>query len=452
MASLSDGDVAARPLTVMRGRPLRGRFKVAPAAGHFALAVFLAALARGESVLYRDAGQPDAELTAIRRLLDATGIRVHVTEDRWEINGLGMLGLLEPEKAVDLSGAEKSLPPVLALLGSFGFPSRLIGESRHGAPSLTPVVQILKSIGIVIEEQRSGRLPLTVRAPRTAMPFAVRLEGSTPAAKAALLLAALGLPGISSIREASPSPDHAERLLRHFGATVLETTGVDGSRTLAVTGLPTLGARTLALAGDPDLAALPLLAALIVPDSDVRIENVPMHPGRVVVLSTLEEMGGDISVLDRRLAGGEEVADLRVRHSPLLGVTVDARQLTLDAVAVLAVAGAFAAGETRLPRLGLKGEGELHAALAATLSANGATARADATGLHVGRPAAGRRLGGESVRTGDDPHLAAALLVFGLAAAEQVTLEDMAALSMAFPDLIDGLEGLGAEFYWREAA
>ena len=176
-----------------------------------------------------------------------------------------------------------------------------------------------------------------------------------------------------------------------------------------------------------------------------------MHPARLAVLTALREMGGSIELIDRRLSGGEDVADLRVTHSPLLGIEVDPRGLTPAAIPPLAVAGAFAAGQLRLPRLGFSGEPALHKTLAEMLSANGATAGADARGLSIGRPARGGRLGGERINAGGDPFLAAAFVVFGLGAAEQVTLEDDGPLQAAFPDLIGGLEALGAEFFRLEA-
>ena len=452
MASFSDGDIAARPLTARRSRALRGHFKVAPDSGLFALAAMLAALARGRSTLYRDAGAPDPDLQATYRLLEAIGARPEVADDRWEISGLGTRGLLEPAKPIDFSGAGRALPLALALLGSFDFEARLVGGRGPGRATVARAIDVLRKTGMSIGEQQAGRLPISVAGPKTPVPFSVRLDEPSGDTKAALLLAALSLPGTSMIEEVHPSSDESERLLHHFGAGIVEATGVDGVRTLAVSGLATLGARTLALPGDADLAAFPLVAALIVPDSDVVIENVPMHPARMALISALEEMGGDIAIGERRLVAGQEVADLEVRHSPLLGMSIDGRGLTPAGVPPLAVAGAFAAGETHLPRLGFAGEVALHEALAAGLSANGATARADAAGLHVGRPAAGRRLGGEDVLAGDDACLAAAFLVFGLAAADPVTVQRTDALSSAFPDLVAGLEGLGAELYWWEAA
>lgn len=451
MASPSDEQTADRPLTVMRSRALRGRFKVGPDPMLFSLAAMLGVLSRGTTVLYHDAVDVDANRRATLELLRELGATPEVSDDRWEIHGLGALGLLEPERPLDFSGAGRATPLALGLLGPYGFASRLIGDMPPGTPSLTPTIEALKALGIDIREQKTGRLPVTVKGPRTPVPFVSRLANPSPETKTAMLLAALGTPGISTLIEAAPTPDQPERLVRHFGATVTETQDA-GGRVLAIGGLPALGARTLEVPGDPDLVAFPLLAALMVPDSDVLIENVAMHPARLAVLSAFREMGGTIDVIDRRLSAGEEVADLRVMHSPLLGIDIEPRGLTAAAVPPLAIAGAFAAGQTHLPRLGFAGEAALHKALAEALVANGATASADQRGLTVGRPARGKRLGGDRIAAGANPFLAAAFLVFGLGAGEQVTIEDEGPMNAAFPDLISGLEALGAEFFRLEAA
>ena len=382
MASPSDAQTAERPLTILRSRPLRGRFKVGPDPLLFALAAMLGALSRGTTVLYHDAVDIDANRRATLDLLREVGAAPEVADDRGVIHGLGALGLLEPERPIDFSGAVRAAPLALGLLGPYGFASRLIGDMPPGSPPLSPAIAALRTLGIDIREQKTGKLPVTVRGPRTAVPYIARLPQASIEAKAAMLLAALGIPGVSTLTEVEPTTDQPERLVRHFGAGVAESEGANGERTLEVP-------------GDPDLVAFPLLAALIVPESDVLIENVPVHPARLAVLTALREMGGSIELIDRRLSGGEDVADLRVTHSPLLGIEVDPRGLTPAAIPPLAVAGAFAAGQLRLPRLGFSGEPALHKTLAEMLSANGATAGADARGLSIGRPARGGRLGGE---------------------------------------------------------
>jgi len=331
----------------------------------------------------------------------------------------------------------------MGLVAPYGFTTRFVGE-RADTTAAPAVVDALRSIGAEIET-RGGRFPISVRGPRMTIPFAWPLRGGSME-KAAALLAALSIPGVSTLVEPEPTADHAERLLRHFGATVEVRDGESRGRTIEIAGLPALGARTLTLAGDPDIAALAVLAGLIVPESEILVENVMLHPAHRAVFQALEEMGGQIDIRNQRSTAGEDIADFRVRHSPLLGIAVAPEGLTPGAMMVLAIAGAFAAGETRLPRLGQPGEAATLRRLAEGLSNNGATVSLSKTGITVGRPTAGGRLGGGTVATGGDPLLAAVFTVFGLAAVEQVAIDDDLRMEAAYPGLMRQFEALGAEF------
>ncbi|HTJ58747.1 MAG TPA: hypothetical protein VL418_14435 [Devosiaceae bacterium] len=448
---MSDPLDPARPLTVLRARGLGGRFHVPADPNLFCLAAMLGAVARGETVLFTNAAEPDPNLVATLGLLRALGVRIEVSDDRWQIDGLGPLGLLAPARALDFTNAGRVLPLAMGLVAPYGFTTRLAGLAESAVAPLG-LIERLRALGTEVREGRGGRLPISLKGPKTLIPQVGRLPSGALEAKAALLLSALALPGTSSFLEDAPGPDHPERLFRHFGAIITDRPGDNGSHTLDIAGLPALGARTLALAGAPDVAALAVLAALIVPASDVLVEDVWVNPARTVVLSTLRQMGGHISVLDRRQAAGEDVADLHVRHSPLLGIEVEPAGLSLGDIVLLAIAGSFAAGETRLPKLGFEGEAELRRMLIADLSANNAVARLEGDALIVARPEAGRRLGGAVVNGMGGPLYTAAFMTLGLAAAEQVTIADDAAMETAYPGLIRSFEALGAEFHWGWAA
>jgi 3-phosphoshikimate 1-carboxyvinyltransferase len=134
--------------------------------------------------------------------------------------------------------------------------------------------------------------------------------------KSAVLLAGLNTPGITTVVETVMTRDHTEKMLRGFGADLSVETDKNGVRTIRIRGQGKLTGQTIAVPGDPSSAAFLVVAALIVPGSDVTIENVLLNATRTGLITTLQEMGGSIDIRHRRNAGGEEVADLRVRHSP----------------------------------------------------------------------------------------------------------------------------------------
>jgi 3-phosphoshikimate 1-carboxyvinyltransferase len=238
-------------------------------------------------------------------------------------------------------------------------------------------------------------------------------------------------------------------MLAGFGAELEIETGPEGVRHIRLQGQGKLTGRTIIVPGDPSSAAFPIVAALIVPGSDIVIENVLMNPTRTGLIATLLEMGASIELLNGRDAGGEDVADLRVRHSELRGVTVPADRAPsmIDEYPVLAVAAAFAEGETLmqgLDELRVK-ESDRLAAVARGLEANGVDCTEGKDFLAVrGRPG-GKGIGGGTVETHLDHRIAMSFLVMGLAAQKPVTVDDANMIATSFPEFMGLMRGLGAE-------
>jgi 3-phosphoshikimate 1-carboxyvinyltransferase len=200
---------------------------------------------------------------------------------------------------------------------------------------------------------------------------------------------------------------------------------------------------------DPSSAAFPLAAALIVPGSEIVIEGVMTNPLRSGLLTTLQEMGADIALENKRDEGGEEVADIRARYSASLeGVDVPAVRAPsmIDEYPILAVAAAFASGETRmrgLSELRVK-ESDRLAAIAAGLAANGVDCAIEGDDLIV--RGEGKARGGGLVATHLDHRIAMSFLVMGLASEREVTVDDESMIATSFPDFRALMERLGARF------
>jgi 3-phosphoshikimate 1-carboxyvinyltransferase len=249
--------------------------------------------------------------------------------------------------------------------------------------------------------------------------------------------------------ESEASRDHTEKMLRHFGAEVAVVPEGAAGRRITLQGRPELRPSPVVVPADPSSAAFPLVAALIAPGSDVVIEGVMMNPLRTGLLVTLLEMGARIDVLDRRLEGGEEVADLRVRASALAGVDVPAARAPsmIDEYPVLAVAAAFARGPTRmrgLHELRVK-ESDRLAAVAAGLAAAGIDHAIEGDDLLVSG-GDGAVPGGGSVETHLDHRIAMSFLVMGLASGAPMAIDDSAMIATSFPAFRPLMESLGAQF------
>jgi 3-phosphoshikimate 1-carboxyvinyltransferase len=237
-------------------------------------------------------------------------------------------------------------------------------------------------------------------------------------------------------------------MLAAFGAGISVETSKDDGETIHLAGRADLTACSVEVPRDPSSAAFPLVAALIVPGSEISMPAILLNPRRVGLIETLLEMGADIRIQNRRNSGGEEIGDLLVRHSVLKGVTVPAGRAPsmIDEYPILAVAAAFAEGDTvmkGLEELRVK-ESDRLSAIARGLEANGVGFSETADGLTVkGR---GDAAGGGTVATHMDHRIAMAFLILGLAAREPVTVDDTAMIATSFPSFQTLMRGLGADF------
>lgn len=330
---------------------------------------------------------------------------------------------------------------------------RGIAASFDGDQSLRsrPMGRILGPIGLMgaSSSSRDGRLPVTLHACPGLR--AIDFELPTPSAqiKSAVLLAALGADGVTTVREPVPCRDHTERMLQTFGATLEIEASPSGARIMRLAGGQSLEATDISVPGDPSSAAFLVASALITPGADVVVENVLVNPLRAGLYETLLEMGADLSFDNRRIDSGEPVADVRARHSALRGVEVPPERAAsmIDEYPILSVVAAFAEGETFMrgvEELRVK-ESDRIAAVEAGLAENGVATKSGADWLRVmGR--SGEVPGGGRVRTMHDHRIAMSFLVMGLGAQAPVEIDDAAMIATSFPNFFDLMAGLGAEF------
>ena len=365
----------------------------------------------------------------------------------WRVHGVGLGALLEPEMPLDFGNAGTGSRLVMGLVGSHPIAAMFIGDASLSRRPMGRVLEPLRRMGAEAIARAGDRLPLALRGPATAVPLSYRVPVPSAQVKSAVLLAGLNAPGLTTVIEPTPTRDHTERMLQGFGASVAVEPGEDGARVIRLEGQPTLRAQALSVPADPSSAAFPMVAALLVPDSEVRIAGLMLNPTRTGLLLTLQEMGADIRIENARSEGGEQVGDLTVRASALKGVRVPPERAPsmIDEYPVLAVAAAFAEGETvmeGLDELRVK-ESDRLAAVAAGLRANGVECREGRDSLVV---RGGRVAGGGTVATYLDHRIAMAFLVMGLAAERPVTVDDAAMIATSFPGFVALMEGLGATF------
>jgi 3-phosphoshikimate 1-carboxyvinyltransferase len=435
-------------LVARRSRPLAGQIDVPGDKSISHRALMLGALAVGETAITGLLAGDDVLHTAA--CMRALGAEIARGEDGvWRVAGLGVGGLVEPDRVLDMGNSGTGVRLLMGLVASHPMTAIFTGDASLCRRPMARVTTPLAQMGARFVGRSGGRLPLAVVGTADALPIEYRLPVASAQVKSAIILAGLNTPGETTVIEPEPTRDHSERLLRHFGAEVRVEDDSDGARRVTLVGQPELRAADVVVPGDPSSAAFPTVAALIVPGSEVRIRNVGTNPLRTGLFTTLAEMGADIAFAEARIAGGEPVADLVVRAGGLKGVEVPAERAPsmIDEYPILAVAAACAEGTTimrGLAELRVK-ESDRLAAMARGLAANGVAVEELPDGLIVhgrGRPPAG----GALVATEMDHRIAMSFLVLGLAAECAVTVDDDAMIDTSFPGFAALMGGLGADF------
>ena len=436
------------PLVARRSKRLAGRVRVPgdKSISHRALLIGLLAvgatdiegLLEGEDVL------------ATARACALLGAAVErLAPGRWRVQGMGVGSLLAPDAVLNFGNSGTGVRLAMGVVAGHPVEAVFDGDQSLRRRPMRRVLEPLARMGAaIIEEAEGGRLPLRLKGAEDAIP--IEFESSVPSAqvKSAVLLCGLAAPGETTVIESEATRDHTERMLAYFGAELTVAPHGEHGRRITLKGRPELMPRPIAVPADPSSSAFPLVAALIVPGSDLILEGVLANPLRTGLLVTLKEMGALIEEIDRRDVGREPVVDLRVRASNLRAVEVPAARAPsmIDEYPVLAVAAAFAEGETRmrgLSELRVK-ESDRLAAIAAGLAANGVEHEIAGDDLIV-RGGSHRVRGGGTVMTHMDHRIAMAFLVMGIASEQPVAVDDGSFIATSFPGFAELMRGLGAD-------
>ena len=418
--------------------PLRGRLRVPSDKSISHRAVMLGALADGST---RVRGfLPGADTLATLAAVQAMGVQVS-RRAAGEVELTRDGPLRDPAAALDCGNSGTGLRLLTGLLAGQGVAAELTGDASLRRRPMQRIIDPLERMGARLAAAPGGTAPLALGR--------ARLQGihyASPVAsaqvKSCVLLAGLGAAGETRVSEPAPSRDHTERMLRSFGYTVRQD--ADG---VSLHGGGELYAAQIEVPADISSAAFALVAATIVPDSEVLLECVGINPTRTGILDVLRAMGADISLENARELGAEPVADLRVRSAALRGIDVPPAlvPLSIDEFPAIAVAAACAEGVTRVTgaaELRVK-ESDRIASVVAGLRAVGIDSEAFADGFTV----AGGRLRAGEVQSAGDHRIAMAFAVAGMIASEPVLIHDCDNVVTSYPGFVEQMTALGARLH-----
>jgi 3-phosphoshikimate 1-carboxyvinyltransferase len=442
------------PLKARRAGPLKGIAQMPGDKSISQRALILGALAEGETRISGLLESGDVHSTA--GALRALGAELTAeAAGRWRVKGTGVGNWISPKTELDFGNSGTGSRLVMGAMATTPVTAVFTGDASLRSRPMARVLDPLKAFGISYKGQGpKAQMPLTLHGARDAKSAAVHVATASAQVKSALLLAALNADGISTITQDQHTRDHTEKMLAAFGADISVAPlkvvdGTDYGDVIKIKGPARLTGCDVEVPRDPSSAAFAIVAALIVPDSEVHLHAVLLNERRIGLLQTLQEMGGKIGIENARNSGGERIGDIVVRYSQLKGVTVPRGRAPsmIDEYPVLSVAASFATGRTimrGLDELRVK-ESDRLAAIIAGLRANGVECSDNEFDdlIVEGMGPDGVR-GGGTVSTHMDHRIAMSFLTMGLASDNPVTVDDVTMIATSFPEYQDLMRGLGA--------
>ena len=423
------------------GGPLHGDLTVPGDKSVSHRAIMLASLAEGVSHIRGFLEGGDTHATV--RIFAQMGVRIEApAPHRRIVHGVGLHGLRTPADVLDCGNSGTAMRLLSGLLAGQAFDSILAGDASLSNRPMRRVTEPLTRMGATIATAQGGMPPLRIRGGQALRGIDYTSPIASAQVKSALLLAGLYASGETAVSEPRPTRDYTERMLAAFGWPVVSAPG-----RAALTGGHALRGCDVEVPADFSSAAFFIVAAILIPGSELVLRAVGLNPRRIGLLHVLRAMGADIAEENRYEAGGEPAADLVVRHAPLRGIEVPAEHVAdmIDEFPILFVAAACAEGVTTI-----RGAGELRvkesdriAVMAAGLRSLGVRIEETPDGAVI----EGGRLQGGSVDSHGDHRCAMAFTVAGAAADDNVTIRDCANIATSFPDFAELARAAGLKVF-----
>jgi len=376
---------------------------------------------------------------ATRNTFRAMGVRIDGPDNgNVTIHGVGMHGLKAPSSELDMGNSGTTIRLLSGLLAGQGFELTLIGDVSLSKRPMRRVTDPLALMGAKIDTAEGGTPPLTIRAGNKLKGIDYTLPMASAQVKSCLLMAGLYAEGKTSIVEPAPTRDHTERMLQAFGYEVQ----VEGNR-ISLEGGGKLTATTIDVPADISSAAFFMVAAAIMPGSDLMLRHVGVNPTRTGIIEILRLMGANIELSNRRIVGGEPVADIRIQGGKLKGIHIPEEQvpLAIDEFPVLFIAAACAEGTTVLTgaeELRVK-ESDRIQVMADGLTTLGVKATPTEDGMII----EGGQIGGGEVYSHHDHRISMSFAVAALRAQGEVIIHGSEIVATSFPNFVELAQQVG---------
>ncbi len=409
---------------------LKGEITVAPDKSISHRSLIFSALAHGKTKITNLLEGEDVLHTA--QALRLMGAEIEKKKDFWEVNGVGVAGLVEPSDVLNMGNSGTSTRLLAGLVTPYDFTSFFTGDASLRKRPMGRVLEPIKQFGAKVISRKNGLAPFAIIGTKEPMPITYEMKVASAQVKSCILLASLATRGTTTIIEPEKCRDHTEIMMRYLGLNI----SVEGKK-ISYSGLQEFDAKDFSVPGDISSAAFFIVAALLVKNSKVLIKNVGVNPLRIGVVTSLQEMGGKIFFQNEREIGGEKVADILVEASELKGIEVPAERAAsmIDEYPIFAVAAANAKGVTKmngLAELKVKESNRL-LMIASNLEKCGVALKMGDDFLEVqGGVKQQKEL--VKVATAMDHRIAMSFLIMGLVMEGGVEVDDVSMIKTSFPN------------------
>ena len=407
-------------------------------------AIMLSSIAEGKTKIKGILKSTDIHSTI--NAMRALGVQIsNLDNDDIEVVGVGMHGLKEPSKPLNLGNAGTGVRLLMGLTGSQKITATFTGDDSLSNRPMGRITEPLSKMGIQVRNDGNGLLPITITGRSSPLPISYISPVASAQIKSAILLAGLNARGVTSITEPVKSRDHTERMLEHFGVSVDKKTDPSGRYQVSLTGGASLQAKDIIVPRDPSSAAFLVVAALITEDSNISLPRIGMSPERIGLITTLQEMGGNIKISNYRKVGGEEVADIQVSSSHLKGIVVPADRAPsmIDEYPILSVAAATASGVTLMENIGelRHKEADRIALMANGLRLAGVQVNETETSMEIQgtKSTNGKSYikGGFSISSKHDHRIAMSFLTLGFVSSDGIIVDGVSTIETSFPGFVE---------------
>ena len=388
-----------------------------------------------------------ATLDALKTL----GIKIIKNKNIWEVFGSGIGNLSGSDFRLDMGNSGTGSRLLMGLIAGSDVEATILGDESLSKRPMKRIITPLMKTGAVFDNPSNNNLPIKIRGSKIPLPLEYKSPVASAQVKSSILLAGLSSTGNTTVIEPALSRDHSERMLKYLGAKISTTQMPDSSWKITLEGLPSLKPLEIKIPSDPSSAAFPLVAAIITPNSEIKILNVCVNDLRMGLYKSLIDMGANISFSNRREMNGEPIADISAKYSILKGIKIPRSRVAsmIDEFPILSIAATRAVGETimeGIEELRFKETDRIHA-MSEGLRSVGIETKENKDSMVVNGKGPDYSISGNvTIKSRLDHRIAMSFLCLGLITENPIKVLDTDTINSSFPSFFEIMNKIGANF------